>query len=185
MMTMTITTTSIPRSGHQGDRTQRRAPENRAPEPRLRKARDPRLRLVEEDLEQRLKQVQGNLDQDLVLETTHLNDRGPGAQVQEDLDPVLMEQKRTDKVPGSQTTETMEEQKDLFLGELDRERQKPEHLGRTLDELAQVERVPIEMTELDPEDLVLVELDPEGLDLVELDLAKDLTVKLTRMNNHR
>ena len=183
MMTMAKTTTSVtittPQSrqatgtlGIRGDPTQRRVPENRAPEPHLRKARDLRLRLEEEDPDQRLKQCQGNMDQDLDLESTEVRDQdldfqAPGVQVPEDLDMVLTKQKLTDQVPGSPTTEPMEEQRDPHLDGLDQKRQKPEHLGRTPDELARVEQVQREWG-------------PEGLHLAELGLVKELT----NMNNH-
>ena len=151
MITMTKTTTSITRTtpqsrqateslGSPGDPTQRRVPENRAPEPHLRKARDLRLRLEEEDPDQRLKQGQGNLDQDLDLESTEVRDQVRGAQVPED----PMEQNLTDQVPGSPTTEPMEEQRDPHLDDLDQERQKLKHLGPTPDELARAEQEPRE-----------------------------------------
>ena len=193
MMTMTKTTTSVtittPQSrqatgslGIRGDPTQRRVPENRAPEPHLREARDPRLRLEEEDPDQRLKQGQGNLDQGLDLESTEVRDQVPavqvpavqvpGVQVPEDLDLVPMEQKLTDQVPGSPTTEPMEEQRDPHLDDPAQERQKPEHLGSTPDELARAKQVP---RDSGPEGLDLAELVLVDLVLVEMSLIKELT----------
>ena len=153
--------------GSPGDPAQRRAPENRAPEHHLRDARDLRLRLEEGDPDQRLKQGQGNLDQGLDLESTEARDQDLGVQAPEDLDLVLTKQKLTDQVPGSPTTELMEEQRDPHLDDLDQERPKPEHLGRTPEELDRAEQVQREWG-------------PEGLHLAELGLVKELT----DMNNH-
>ena len=185
MMTMTKTTTSVtittPREkqatwnlGIRGDPTQRRVPENPAAGPRLIEARDPRLRLEEEeDPDQRLKQSQENLDRDLDLETMEEKDRGlgaqvPGVEVPEDPDLELVEQRLTDQAPGSPTTEPMGKQGGPPLDDLGRERQKQEHLGLTPDELVRAEQVPRESgpVGLDLAELVLVDLVLAELDLV-------------------